>query len=403
MPYVEGFGTWPFGEEWLFEAAATVYVPLLRPPRRPRAAPLTLSLTPVLADQLAAPGVARALVVVPARPARRRRTRWTPRAAAPAASRRWPPRSSAPAATTRAPPTRSSALGDGGLARGAGARTPRGRRPRPTPSCRWSPPTPACALQLRAGIEAHRARVGDGAWGGGFWLPECAHAPWLRPAAGGGRRPRDVRRPDRRPGPGARTAAGAPRTGRCWCPIDRAGDRAGVERRRLPGRGAPTATPTQDRLPPPSVGQRRRRLRPRPRAASRPPPTPRDFLPTSAAPADGGLSVCALDTELLGHHWYEGLRLAGGGARRGAARQGVELVAAGRRAGAARPGRRARRPADDHWGDAAHAVDLGRSAGRRPRLRHPRAPSCDVLAAGDAPTPARSASCWRCSPATGPS
>ena len=30
MPYVEGFGTWPFGEEWLFEAAATVYAPLLK-------------------------------------------------------------------------------------------------------------------------------------------------------------------------------------------------------------------------------------------------------------------------------------------------------------------------------------------------------------------------------------
>ena len=23
MPYVEGFGTWPFGEEWLWEAIAT--------------------------------------------------------------------------------------------------------------------------------------------------------------------------------------------------------------------------------------------------------------------------------------------------------------------------------------------------------------------------------------------
>ncbi len=27
MPYVEGFGTWPFGEEWLWEAIATSYVP----------------------------------------------------------------------------------------------------------------------------------------------------------------------------------------------------------------------------------------------------------------------------------------------------------------------------------------------------------------------------------------
>ena len=29
MPYVEGFGTYPFGEEWLFEAMATSYLPLL--------------------------------------------------------------------------------------------------------------------------------------------------------------------------------------------------------------------------------------------------------------------------------------------------------------------------------------------------------------------------------------
>jgi len=34
-------------------------------------------------------------------------------------------------------------------------------------------------LQLATGIAAHRARSGD--WGGGFWLPECAHSPWLDP------------------------------------------------------------------------------------------------------------------------------------------------------------------------------------------------------------------------------
>lgn len=28
LPYVEGFDTWPFGEEWLWEAAATCYLPL---------------------------------------------------------------------------------------------------------------------------------------------------------------------------------------------------------------------------------------------------------------------------------------------------------------------------------------------------------------------------------------
>src|SRR5690349_16520239 len=51
MPYVEGFGTWPFGEEWLFEAMASSYVPVLDAIRD---APVTVSVTPVLADQLAA-------------------------------------------------------------------------------------------------------------------------------------------------------------------------------------------------------------------------------------------------------------------------------------------------------------------------------------------------------------
>ncbi len=55
MPYVEGFGTWPFGEEWLWEAIATSYLPLLD--LLEAGAPLTLSLTPVLCDQLEAPGV----------------------------------------------------------------------------------------------------------------------------------------------------------------------------------------------------------------------------------------------------------------------------------------------------------------------------------------------------------
>ncbi len=56
MPYVEGYGTWPFGEEWLWEAMATSYLPLLDV--LDAAPALTLSITPVLADQLAAPGIA---------------------------------------------------------------------------------------------------------------------------------------------------------------------------------------------------------------------------------------------------------------------------------------------------------------------------------------------------------
>src|SRR6201999_2710490 len=56
MPYVEGFGTWPFGEEWLWEAVATSYLPLLDVLDSPGGQALTLSVTPVLADQFEAPG-----------------------------------------------------------------------------------------------------------------------------------------------------------------------------------------------------------------------------------------------------------------------------------------------------------------------------------------------------------
>jgi 1,4-alpha-glucan branching enzyme len=41
--------------------------------------------------------------------------------------------------------------------------------------------------------------------------------------------------------------------------------------------------------------------------------------------AGGGLSVCALDTELLGHHWYEGLDWLGAVLDE-AARAGLEIV-----------------------------------------------------------------------------
>src|SRR3954469_12510446 len=53
MPYVEGFGTYPFGEEWLFDAVIRSYLPVLEVARD-----LTMTVTPVLADQLEDPGAA---------------------------------------------------------------------------------------------------------------------------------------------------------------------------------------------------------------------------------------------------------------------------------------------------------------------------------------------------------
>jgi 1,4-alpha-glucan branching enzyme len=55
MPYVHGYGTWPFGEEWLWEVYASSYLPVTALVER--GAQLTVSLTPVLADQLEAPAV----------------------------------------------------------------------------------------------------------------------------------------------------------------------------------------------------------------------------------------------------------------------------------------------------------------------------------------------------------
>src|SRR3954447_1524556 len=52
MPYVEGFGTYPFGEEWLFDAVIRSHIPVLEVADR-----VTVTVTPVLADQLEANGV----------------------------------------------------------------------------------------------------------------------------------------------------------------------------------------------------------------------------------------------------------------------------------------------------------------------------------------------------------
>jgi 1,4-alpha-glucan branching enzyme len=52
MPYVEGFGTYPFGEEWLFDAVVRSHLPVLEVADR-----VTVTVTPVLADQLEAEGV----------------------------------------------------------------------------------------------------------------------------------------------------------------------------------------------------------------------------------------------------------------------------------------------------------------------------------------------------------
>ena len=60
LPYVLNHGRWPHGSDWLCEAALDTYLPLLEVlldlERRGISAPLTLGITPVLANQLVSPG-----------------------------------------------------------------------------------------------------------------------------------------------------------------------------------------------------------------------------------------------------------------------------------------------------------------------------------------------------------
>jgi 1,4-alpha-glucan branching enzyme len=59
IPYVVGHGTWPHGMDWLYEAAAETYLPLLGVLRRLIAEGIspgiTIGMTPVLAEQLTMP------------------------------------------------------------------------------------------------------------------------------------------------------------------------------------------------------------------------------------------------------------------------------------------------------------------------------------------------------------
>ncbi len=175
MPYVEGFGTWPFGEEWLFEAIATSYLPLLDVLGPDT--PVTVSLTPVLADQLEAPGVGeRFLAFVRGVRAETHRLDidGCRRGGEEAMARELERSAGAYASAAE----RWEALGDGGLLAALCARG--GWTSSATHAVLPLVATDAgVRLQLATGIASARRR--GGAWSGGFWLPECAHAPWLDP------------------------------------------------------------------------------------------------------------------------------------------------------------------------------------------------------------------------------
>ncbi|MQA76003.1 MAG: hypothetical protein GEU88_16995, partial [Solirubrobacterales bacterium] len=170
MPYVEGFGTYPFGEEWLFDAVLRSYALVCE-----AAAGLTMTVTPVLADQLEAPGVADRLLEF----GRRFRVGSSE---ADRADLEAPYREAcrAEADRYRGALERLEAL-DGdllGLFREPAAEG----RVELVASAATHAVLPMLAtrpgrrLQIDAGLRSHRRRFGRSR---GFWLPECAYEPGL--------------------------------------------------------------------------------------------------------------------------------------------------------------------------------------------------------------------------------
>jgi len=308
MPYVEGFGTWPFGEEWLWEAIATCYLPLVE--LLETGAPLTLSLTPVLCDQLEADGAqARCLRFLrEVRPASHARDIDGMRASGEPEMARVLERSAAAYASAA---DRLEAGGD--------------LLSRLAPFAAWTSAAthavlPLLAteagvrLQVATAIHAHRERFG--AWRGGFWLPECAHAAWLDPlleelgvhaccvdlsdvlSIGAPEQLRPLRSP----------------AGPLFVPIDR----ATIELVWSPA-GYPAAAAYRDShlrtLHDHHVHANDGALYDEERAVQQARADAHHFVANVLERLRDGsgklgrpaLAVCALDTELLGHWWHEGL------------------------------------------------------------------------------------------------
>jgi len=331
MPYVEGFDTWPFGEEWLWEAVACVYLPLLDVLD---GAPVTLGLTPVLCDQLEAMRGE----------AGERFTRFLREIREPvhaedatgldnggehelaAEVRR-------AAGDYRAADGRFEAVGRDLLGALGALRGPTLWTSSATHAVLPLLATDAGrALQVATGVAAHRRRFGG--FGGGFWLPECAYeAGFERLLAAHGACAFCVDQTDTL-GLGSldhlepvATAAGAVAVPIDWETISLVWDPAGYPAhptyRNYHGR-------TIHDLKPWSNGGEPYRHE---EALALAREHAVDFVDRAIARlaayrserGRAGLLCCALDTELLGHWWYEGPVWLSGVLEE-AARRGLDLV-----------------------------------------------------------------------------
>lgn len=351
MPYVEGFGTWPFGEEWLWEAMAGCYVPLVE--LLDEGAPLTLSLTPVLCDQLEAPGICERFAAFVE--GVRRGTHEED-----AAGLRAGGHEALALELERAFGDYTGALESlrarGGDLLGAFA-----------PHAQWTSSAthailPLLAtdagvrLQVRSGIAAHRRRFGEhtqtgAGWRGGFWLPECAYAPWLERAledAGVGAVCVEL---TNRLGLGAaeHLCPLATDAGVLLVPIDRSTISLVWSERGYPASGAyrdyhhhtihhhnpwnnegraydhAAAQALAREHAADFVARTLARLRDADESARAGGSGGAGGGAGGFSLQGGGLVVCALDTELLGHWWYEGIAWLRAVVHE-CARQGLELV-----------------------------------------------------------------------------
>jgi 1,4-alpha-glucan branching enzyme len=189
MPYVEGFGTWPFGEEWLLEAMASSYLPLIevleRHAERGRAEIATVGVTPVLADQLALPEVGERFLGF------MRGTRRECHSQDVTGLEQAGQHEAASALRLSGADYEHAAREferRGGDLLGALERL----RDHGVVDLWASNATHAVLpllatenglrMQVEAGVAAHRERFGE--WSGGFWLPECAYRPGLEDELG---------------------------------------------------------------------------------------------------------------------------------------------------------------------------------------------------------------------------
>jgi 1,4-alpha-glucan branching enzyme len=303
MPYVEGFGTWPFGEEWLWEAVACVYLPLLDLLDR---VPVTVGLTPVLCDQLEAmrgePGE---------RYLRFLRDVRAPIHAEDAAGLEAGGEQKLAAEVRRAAADYTRAE-SGFEERGRdliGAFRALGRVELWTSAASHAllpliATDAGLRLQLATGTASHLHRFGS--WDGGFWLPECAYVPGLeRELADEGVRAFCVDQTcvdgfdhllpvATEPGPVAVPID--------WQTVqlvwnDESGYPAHPHYRNYWGRTVHDLKPWSNAGRP--YGHEAALALAREHA--------RDFVNRVARRLEhGGLLCCALDTELLGHWWYEG-------------------------------------------------------------------------------------------------